>query len=147
MERITLEYEGTEKFVSRALYATRAWNLLELLNSLYNLAVCDSVKFEIYETHQVGLYLKDIIFSGNDFEIEYALKLLRQLCFDKRVLGLVAADTDLYEKIKTISVGSADSSEAKGFRKACKVNMNKLTKEIILRFLSYGCKLRPYVYN
>lgn len=133
VDRVSLEYDKKEMFICRA-YGSRAWNLLELLDSLYNMAVNDSVKYEIYATHKIGAFLRDIIFGGNEFEVEYALKLLWQLCFDKRVLELVVKDTELYEKIKAISVSETTYKECK---KTCQVVLRIFILERI-KCLLYG---------
>lgn len=72
----------------------------EFLNVLYNLAVSDETKHEIYETYRMRDYLDVFIENGNVTEREYALKLLWQLCFDKRVARHVAADHKLVARLK-----------------------------------------------
>lgn len=55
-------------------YKGTTWHLVELLNSLYHMAVNDSIKYDIYYTHKMNEILRDICNNGNDIEIEYALK-------------------------------------------------------------------------
>jgi hypothetical protein len=62
-------------------------------------AANDKVKHEIYDSFNMREDLRSIIYNGTDAEIEYSLKLLLQLCFEKRVAKDVADDHDLYNKI------------------------------------------------
>jgi hypothetical protein len=50
------------------------WHLVELLNSLYHMAVNDSIKYDIYYTHEMNTILRDICNYGNETEVGYALK-------------------------------------------------------------------------
>ena len=60
--------------------------LIDFLSVLYNFAVSDEIKYEIYETFLMKNNLNVFILQGNSIEQEYSLKLLMQLCYDKRVL-------------------------------------------------------------
>jgi hypothetical protein len=63
--------------------------LIDFLSVLYNFAVSDEIKYEIYETFLMKNNLNVFILNGNSIEKEYSLKLLMQLCYDKRVLELL----------------------------------------------------------
>ena len=75
------------------------WHLVEILNALYHLAVTDSIKMDIYSTNNMSEYLRVLIYNGNIIEVEHALKLLHQLCFNMDILKQVHEDTQLYAKI------------------------------------------------
>lgn len=66
--------------------------LVDILNVLYNFALNDDIKYDIYVTYSLENYLKLIIFNGNEIEKEYSLMLLWQLCFDQRVADLLKKD-------------------------------------------------------
>lgn len=67
----------------------------EFLNVLYNFAVSDETKFDIYENFGIKRYLTIFIDYGNTTERGYALKLLWQLCFDHRVAQDIAANKSI----------------------------------------------------
>lgn len=75
-------------------------NLFELLISLYPMVRKDTIKYEIYSIYKMNVYLRSIIYHGNEFEIEYALKMLWHLCFNKRVANDVRQDEKLMARIK-----------------------------------------------
>lgn len=81
------------------------WHLLELLEALYHMACNDTIKYEIYKTNKINFHLRRIIYNGNEIEIEYALKLLWQLCFDKRIAEDVQKDQKLMNKLQDIIMG------------------------------------------
>ena len=79
------------------------WNLIDLFDCLYNLATIDSMKSEIYFQNLLQDYLRIIIYLGNEFEKEYALKLLYQLCFENSIANDVKNNKELYKYIKEMS--------------------------------------------
>ena len=79
------------------------WNLIELYECLYRLAVSDSIKYDIYETYSCKDHLRTIIYKGNDIEQEYSLKILSQLCFDSKIMDHVKNDKQLSSLIKELS--------------------------------------------
>ncbi|CAF1045213.1 unnamed protein product [Brachionus calyciflorus] len=83
--------------------------LTDFLNVLYNFAINDETKFDIYETYSMKTLIKILMIKGNKYEKEITLKLLCQLCFDKRILKNVESDGEicsclnqLIEKEKTL---------------------------------------------
>lgn len=102
------------------------WNLVELINPLYRMASNDIIKYEIFKKYDMNDYLQLIIYHGNLIEIQYALKMLWQLCYNKLVASEVAQNKNLIAKIKQI-------------RKEAECNDNKqqaidtITKENLLK--------------
>jgi hypothetical protein len=86
---------------------TSAWHLVELLNAVYHMSVNDNIKHEIYFNYQMCDDLRSIIYNGTPAEIEYSLKLLWQLCFDKTIAEHVAKhvliDTEFLKKITDLA--------------------------------------------
>ena len=74
-------------------------NLVSVLKALYRLAMVDGYKYFIYFEHKMCEYLRVIIHNGNNVELEHALTLLYQLCFELRICKDVYGDKDFYEKI------------------------------------------------
>ena len=60
-------------------------SLTELLECLYQFAIVDDLKCVIYKMDNIYSNLCRIIFDGNDFEKEYTLKLVFQLCFNDKI--------------------------------------------------------------
>lgn len=85
--------------------------LIEFLEVLYNFAVSDEIKFDIYETFSMKKQLKMLILYGNNLEKEYGLKLLWQLCYDQRVANHVINDTVLVDYIRDL-MNNQSSSES-----------------------------------
>jgi hypothetical protein len=81
--------------VIKCNYNKISWHLIELLQGLYHLAVNDSMKNKMYFEFNLSQHLRVIIYYGNQAEIEYGLKLLWQLCFDKDVARDVFEDNQL----------------------------------------------------
>lgn len=79
-EAIIIEVNGTYFYVT------------EFLKVLYNLAVNDEIKHDIYAKFDMRRLLAELVASGNSTEREYALKLLCQLCFDRRVADDVSCN-------------------------------------------------------
>ncbi|RNA32125.1 insulin-like growth factor-binding complex acid labile subunit [Brachionus plicatilis] len=77
--------------------------LTDFLNVLYNFAINDEIKFDIYQTYSMKCMIKILVQKGNKYEKEMSLKLLCQLCFDKRVLKDAESDRDIFLSIKILS--------------------------------------------
>ena len=92
------------------LVKNTVWQFVELIDALYHMACNDTIKYEIYMTHKMNSYLRDIIYHGNEIEVEYALKMLWQLCFDERVANDVRSDQLLINKIKQLSQKSNEGT-------------------------------------
>lgn len=97
-ENINETYE-----IIRVIQGQVIWHFVELVDALYHMACNDTIKYEIYETHEMKSYLRSIINHGNEIEVAYALKMLWQLCFDERVANDVRNDQTLIEKIKQLA--------------------------------------------
>ena len=109
-----LDDENVEKVddVCTIIIKSTVWHLVELLNALYHMCVNDSIKYDIYFTNEMSHSLRSIIFNGSPAEIEYSLKLLYQLCFDKRIANDILADKKLFEFISNL-VNETDRATTK----------------------------------
>lgn len=120
LERVSFQFGQQVHDVSRVTM-TRSWNLAELLKTLHHLAVNDKLKWIIYETHDMKLFIRTIVFFGNLFEVECALQLLWQLCFDSKILNMVIEDEEMFQKVK--EYGSSDECEKQEIKKICQVSL------------------------
>ena len=91
------------------------WHCVELLNSVYHLALCDKIKNDVYFTFNMSDHLRTIIYNGNDVEIQYGLKLLYQLCFEKKICQHVKEDQELIAKINLLNEAESASGSTKKF--------------------------------
>ena len=89
------------------------WNLIEILNALYHIALNDQVKYRIYEECQMNESLRRIIYYGNEVEVEFALRMLWQLCFDHSVAVNVIIDERLMARIDELKKGGAKKPSLK----------------------------------
>jgi hypothetical protein len=80
-------------------YLDDGWNIIELFDALYRLAVTDILKKHINESLKGDL--KTIIQFGNETEAEFALKLVWQLCFDVTVASSYK-DSELLKLIEEL---------------------------------------------
>lgn len=87
------------QIVARLSSDSAIWHLIEFIDSLYRISCNIPIRLDTYR--QMGL--KSIIFNGNATEVEYALKLLYQLCFNEEILEDVRKDQDLVNKIKDLA--------------------------------------------
>jgi len=111
LERFPINFEEQEK-KSKTDYSRKETIIIQINESffyltdffdvLYNYAVSDEIKFDIYETFSMKKQLKMIILYGNSIEKEYGLKLLWQCCYDQRVSNHVLNDTTLLEYVKEL---------------------------------------------
>ncbi|RMZ96525.1 hypothetical protein BpHYR1_008771 [Brachionus plicatilis] len=83
-------------------------NLIELLESLNNIAASDSMKYKIYQEHGLKNHLSLIMKYGDELEKQYATKLLWQLCFDREVCQKINGDNEIVESLNHLS---SDSDE------------------------------------
>lgn len=78
-------------------YKENRYNLLEMMDSLYKIAINDEMKYKLYEDFGMKKILKDIIMCGDEFEKEYATRLLYQMCFDLNVCTQLGEDNELVD--------------------------------------------------
>lgn len=78
----------------------------DFLNVLYYFAISDEIKWEIYYNCRIRDTLETLIFRGNFTEKEFALKLLWQLCFDKKIAIDVGENTSLVNEISQLGAMS-----------------------------------------
>jgi hypothetical protein len=83
------------------------WHMIELLHALYHMAINDQIKHEIYHLNGMSEHLRVIIYNGNCIEVEFAVKMLWQLCFDPRIAEHVREDAKLMKKIDSIKHSSS----------------------------------------
>jgi hypothetical protein len=83
-----------------------SYNIVELLDSLYHISISDSVKYKIFQDYGMSQILEKIIYNGNSIEIEYGLKVLWQLAFDKKVIDCIKSNQQLLEKLKELSLSN-----------------------------------------
>jgi hypothetical protein len=76
------------------------WNLILLIEALHKFSINDTNKSKIYEKLKLKEDLRKIIYNGNEFEKEYAFKLLNQLCFDDNIALDVKNDKKLINFMK-----------------------------------------------
>ncbi len=117
LERVNFQF-GQETHEVCRISLSRAWNLGELLNALYHLAVNDKLKAQIYSKYEMKAHISKIVFNGNEFEQRCALQLLWQLCFDSEVLNDVLADLEMFGRIEEYSVDARP--EFGSCKKICK---------------------------
>jgi hypothetical protein len=84
------------------------FNIVELLEAVYKIAMNDTIKFNIYNNQEINQSVKTIILKGNSIEKEYATKLLWQLCFDCRVCEKVNQDEELLMFFQELSKSHAN---------------------------------------
>ena len=89
--------------VVESVISNNDWLVIEIFQCLYRLSVSDSIKHDIYFRYMCNKYLRDFIYFGNEFEKEFALKLLWQLCFENKIGEDICQDEKLYSIIKEIS--------------------------------------------
>lgn len=79
------------------IYNENRYNILELLDSLYKIAINDKMKYTLYEEFGMKKILKEIIMFGNEYEKEFATRLLYQMCFDSNVCAQMGEDNELVD--------------------------------------------------
>ena len=86
---------GKDIEVAQVYYNCYKYNLIELLETLNKIAVCDHAKYEIYETYKFKESIKFILMDGNLYEKEYATKVLWQLSFSKKIIEDLSKDEEI----------------------------------------------------
>lgn len=117
------------------------WRLTELLNFLIRAVdLNEKLRYEIYEGMNAKLCLSRILFYGNEYEKEHALKLLWKLSMDKLVSDLIRNDLSLYSFV--LGLSKNDFNKNKMLLKysnyilfllesaGCEVNVVKINQEL-----------------
>jgi hypothetical protein len=71
------------------------YSITGILLGLYQLAVNNTTKYDLFVKYNLKEYLKKIIQKGLEIEQKYSIQVLAQLCFDPQVLDIVSNDTEL----------------------------------------------------
>jgi hypothetical protein len=105
---ITTEY-ATSVSIVKDSEGDNQWdtefNIIELLICLNSIAnTSDSLKYQIFKQHNMGKTLEKIIFNGNSIEMEYSLKLLWQLAFDRQVAKEIKKNRHLIVHLKYLEL-------------------------------------------
>ncbi|RNA01000.1 hypothetical protein BpHYR1_043721 [Brachionus plicatilis] len=118
------EMEVAEE-VSKVSIGSTSWHLIDLLEALYSSAINDSIKESIYFEFQMKNGLRKIIFFGNQTEVNYALKLLWQLCFNIKIAEDVQNDQELLKLIQKYASKARCSENLKKNSTGCVWIINK----------------------
>lgn len=103
LERVEIELDyGRVTTVCQIASDNCDFNLIELLDTLNHLCVNDKIKYEFFVDNNLNDLIRRIILHGNDSEIEYAVKLLIQLSFDKSVKQILNDDLNLVTMVRKI---------------------------------------------
>lgn len=108
--RIKIQLDENEQEYKQVLatnYKGILWNIYEILMTIYKLSVNDLIKQEIYFEKNLKEQIILLINYGNDMEIEWALYLLWQLCFDERIAKDVNNDSGLITRIEKLKSSSS----------------------------------------
>jgi hypothetical protein len=147
-------FQINEKSITKVkVIEIKGWNLIEVIQPLYKFAVNDHIKGLIYETLKVKDYIKSILNFGNEIEQEFSLKLLNQLCFDKKVSSAIFQDKDYFEYLKNLGDSFNVTNNSKNYIEGVLwlVNENKRRRETVNAssqhskhiFISYNSDNRP----
>lgn len=90
----------TSQFTNQVVAFDNGYNLIELMLALYNFALNDKIKQLIYFDYKIKKSIKFIILNGNSTEIDYGLRLLAQLCFDRKICEDVLEEKELFGTLK-----------------------------------------------
>jgi hypothetical protein len=128
-------------------------SLTGLLLSLFRLSINDKIKSKIYTKPGFKDSLIKLINIGNDVEIQYAMQLLVQLCFDEKIKDDLAKDENFLNNVKNLLIKKKEYNEYKKLIKTCEQLIWQLsehknkTEEIIQSdkhiMISYNTESRP----
>lgn len=128
--KIDLENGRTENVCAIMDENDIQWDLVELISGLHRISVNDQMKYYIYTDCGLKEIVNRIIFHGNVIEKEYAIRLLYELSFDKKVASKVIADKNLLEIINKLVSYCEKSSKNSEMLKYCKGLLWILEKRI-----------------
>lgn len=123
--KVQLSEAETVEEVSKISIGNSTWHLVDLLEAVYSSAVNDSIKASIYFDCQLSKGLRRIIFNGNHTEINHAIKLLWQLCFNTKIAQDVQNDQELLKLIQSYSLNSKCSPNLQKNSTGCIWVINK----------------------
>ena len=118
------EMETVEEVIKISI-GNSTWHLVDLLEALYSSAVNDSIKGNIYFDYQLSKSLRKIIFNGNHTEINHAIKLLWQLCFNSKIAQDIQNDQELLKMIQSYSLNTKCSQNLQKNSTGCLWVINK----------------------
>jgi hypothetical protein len=99
------------------------WNIVELFVALYRLAVNDKLKKSINE--KLNDDLKVIIRFGNEVEVERALRLVWQLCFDESVANTYNEDNGILKHFEDLLARNDGTELARKYTRGILWSVNK----------------------
>ncbi|CAF1031023.1 unnamed protein product [Brachionus calyciflorus] len=98
--RMPIEIEDKIENVCVIPMGQTLWHFVEIIESLYKIALNDSLKKDIYFNFGLKQSLTSIVNDGNNIEKKYAIKFLNQLCFDSEIAKDIYNDKKLWNLIK-----------------------------------------------
>lgn len=87
--------------------------LTTMLRGLYNLAVNDKLRCEIYKANGMKCHLKVIMAKGNAIEQLFALKLLCQLSFNGHIAEDISGDKEVVDYLNADTTGDSCLADLK----------------------------------
>jgi hypothetical protein len=85
-------------------------NTIEILNSIFYFCSNEKMRREIFHNFDIKEDLKKILIHGKSAEVEYALKLILQFCFDEMLVIYFKEDSEFVQIIISI-LGHQDPNE------------------------------------
>jgi hypothetical protein len=83
-------------------------SIIVILRGLYKLSINEKMKNQLYFEDALKSRLKVIILKGNFFEIFFALEIIAQFSFDKKLAIDLAQDVELDSKLRLLNQKNAD---------------------------------------
>jgi hypothetical protein len=113
----SVEVDVTTSSVSKSSclinYKEHRWDLVSILVGLFNLCRASTVRYLIYYEFKASKYLRDLIYFGNEHEVDFSLLLLWQLCFEPIINNNVSRDVELTRFLTNLANSPAASASVK----------------------------------
>ena len=97
---------------------------IEVLNSVYFFCHNETIRQHIFRKYYIKEDLKKIILHGKSTEVEFALKLMLQFCFDEKLVDEFKEDAEFIQMIKSIFTNNDPNDRIINYCKGIKFIIN-----------------------
>ena len=97
---------------------------IEVLNAMYFFCYNENIRQQVFTTYDIKEDLKKIILHGKSTEVEFALKLMLQLCFDDKLVSSFKNDLAFIQIIKSIFSANDPNERIMNYSKGIKFVLN-----------------------
>ena len=113
-------------------------NTIEVLNAMFYFCANETKRREIFRGYDIKESLKKILIHGKSAEVEFALKLILQFCFDEELISFFKEDGEFVQIVKSYLTHRDPNEKTTNYCKGIKFVLNN--KNIETGSRNFGTK-------